>query len=468
MRFLNSVPKPSLTVQVIVGLVAGVAVGVLFPAMGIKLKALADIFLHMIKMLIAPLLFATLVVGIAGAGHGNLGRLGFKTILYFELATIPALVIGLLVGNWLQPGNGIALEMGQPAGGEFAAIQANAATQAHSGGFLQTFVHMFPTSVVDAMARGDILQLVVFSVFFALALSAAGEKGKPILRMLESLSEVMFKFVGYVMVFAPYGVFGAIAATVAKNGLVVLVGYAKLVGSLYLALAIFVLTILFTACSVARIPFLKLLKACREPFLLAFSTASSEAAFPKAMDVMERFGCPRGVVSFVLPTGYTFNLDGSTLYLSLATLFVAQMAGVDLTLQQQVLILITLLVTSKGVAAVPRASLVILAGTLTAFGLPLEGVAVILGIDHIMDMGRTSINLLGNCVATAVVSRWEGVFDDAKMNRYMSGEEARLAGTGSHGSRPAIPEPEISPDVPELVELVGPGQNRSSEVGNPA
>jgi proton glutamate symport protein len=396
-------------------MVLGVLIGHQWPDLGVSIQPMATIFLRMIKMLIAPLLFATLVVGIAGVGsHKSLGRMGFKTILYFEVATTLALVIGLGVANFLRPGAGMSLDLGAGNLDQLAQIQSNA-SMLHAHTFWDTLVNMVPTSVVQAMAEGDILQLVVFAVFFALALSAAGDKGKPILHMLESLSEIMFKFVGYVMAFAPMGVMAAIAATIGKNGLKVLLVYAKLVGSLYLALGLFVAIVLITVCSVCRIPFMQLMKAVREPFVLAFSTASSESALPKAMEVMERFGVPKGLVSFVLPTGYTFNLDGSTLYLSLATLFIAQMAGIEMPLQQQIIMLGTLMLTSKGVAAVPRASLVILAGTLTAFHLPMEGVAVILGIDHVLDMGRTSVNLLGNCVASAVVARWEGVLDDQKM-----------------------------------------------------
>jgi proton glutamate symport protein len=406
---------PSLVVQVAIGMLLGVAIGYQWPDLGIAIQPMATIFLRMIKMLIAPLLFATLVVGIAGAGsHKSLGRMGLKTIFYFEVATTLALVIGLSVANLLRPGAGMSLDLGAGNLDQLAQIQSNASVM-HGHTFWDTLVHMVPTSIVQAMAEGDILQLVVFAVFFALALSAAGDKGKPILHLLESLSEIMFKFVGYVMAFAPMGVMAAIAATIGKNGLKVLLIYAKLVGSLYLALGLFVTIVLITVCFVCKIPFLKLMKAIREPFVLAFSTASSESALPKAMEVMERFGVPKGLVSFVLPTGYTFNLDGSTLYLSLATLFIAQMAGIEMSLQQQIIMMGTLMLTSKGVAAVPRASLVILAGTLAAFNLPMEGVAVILGIDHVLDMGRTSVNLLGNCVASAVIARWEGVLDDQKM-----------------------------------------------------
>ncbi len=412
--------KLSLTTQVFLGLIVGILLGCFAPQVAAELKPLSTIFLRMIKMLIAPLLFATLTLGIAGTGnHKNLGRMGLKTFVYFELVTTAALVIGLVVANVCQPGSGMTLQWlsqhnDAHALQELSHITQNANTMSHQSHW-DLFIQLFPTSVIDAMARGDILQLVVFSVFFGLGLAAAGDRGKPVFTLLEGLSEVMFKFVGYVMAFAPLGVMGAMAYTISVNGFGVLWVYAKLLGSLYLALALFVFLVLYSVCAWAKVPFGRLLQTIKEPFLLAFSTASSEAALPKAMQVMERFGVPKAIVGFVMPTGYSFNLDGSTLYLALAALFVAQMAGIELSLQQQILMMLTLMVTSKGVAAVPRASLVILAGTLTGFGLPVEGIAVILGIDHLLDMGRTSINLLGNCVATTVIARWEGCLDDAAM-----------------------------------------------------
>ena len=420
---MPKLPKLSLTVQIFIGLILGVVLGVVAPAWAIAVKPLSTMFLHMIKMLIAPLLFSTLVVGIAGAGDKKkVGTLGVKTIVYFEIATTVALAIGLLAGNYLKPGAGFNMALGGNNAAELAQITQNAGVVAHHG-FMDTFVGMVPTSIVQAMSEGNVLQIVVFSVFFALAIMAAGDKGKPVLKGLEALGEVMFKFVGYVMAFAPLGVFASIASVIGSHGLGILTTYAKLTGSLYLALAVFVLLVLVTTCSIIKVPFLRMLSAIREPFLIAFSTANSESALPKAMSIMERFGVPKHIVSFVMPTGYSFNLDGSTLYLALATLFVAQMAGVELDFGKQLLIMGTLMLTSKGVAAVPRASLVILASTLTQFGLPIEGVAVILGVDHFLDMGRTSVNLVGNCVATAVVARWEGQFDDDKMRRFGSAEE---------------------------------------------
>jgi len=283
-------------------------------------------------------------------------------------------------------------------------------------------VTLFPTSVFDAMARGDILQLVVFSIFFGIGVAAIGEKGKPVVDFLESTAQVMFKFTGYVMMFAPIGVMAAIAATVGKMGLGILFTLGKLVLLMYGGLLIFAIIVIGGVSLLIRVPFLLFLKAVKEPFLIAFSTASSEAALPKALEVMERFGCPKNIVGLVLPTGYSFNLDGTTLYLSLASVFVAQLFGVPMTLGQQLIMMLTLMLTSKGVAGVPRAALVVLTATLAQFKLPLEGAAILLAIDQILDMGRTAVNVMGNCISTAVVARWEGVFDDAKMRGYASGK----------------------------------------------
>jgi proton glutamate symport protein len=284
------------------------------------------------------------------------------------------------------------------------------------------FLHLFPTSVIDAMARGDILQLVVFSTFFGVALAAIGSKGQPVLAVLDATAQAMFKFTEYVMAFAPVGVFAAIAATVGGKGLAILFTLGKLIALMYIGLAIFALIVVGGISLLIRVPFFAFVKAIREPFLIAFSTASSEAALPKSLEVMERFGVPKNIVAFVLPTGYSFNLDGTTLYLSLASVFVAQLAGVPMTFGHQIIMMLTLMLTSKGVAGVPRAALVVLTATLTQFGLPLEGAAILLGIDQIMDMGRTAVNVMGNCIAAVVVARWEGVFDDAQMRRFDADE----------------------------------------------
>ncbi|PYR00863.1 MAG: hypothetical protein DMF97_08735 [Acidobacteria bacterium] len=393
---------PDVTTQIFIGLVLGIVVGYLWPSFGVAIKPLADAFLRMIKMIIAPLLFATLVIGIAGTGDLKaMGRIGLKAIVYFEAATTIALFLGLALVNAFHPGWGLTM----PIGADTSAAAAMARNQQHAW---DIFLHLFPTSVIDAMARGDILQLVVFSLFFGIAVAAIGKKGQPVLDVLDSTAHAMFTFTGYVMAFAPVGVFAAIA----------LLMLGKLVVLMYVGLAIFVLIVLGGVSYLIRVPFLTFVKAIREPFLIAFTTASSEAALPKALEVMERFGVPKNIVGFVLPTGYSFNLDGTTLYLSLASVFVAQLAGIQMTLGQQLVMMLTLMLTSKGVAGVPRAALVVLTATLTQFGLPLEGAAILLGIDQVMDMGRTAVNVMGNCIATAVVARWEGVFDDAQMRTF--------------------------------------------------
>ena len=402
---------PSVTTQIFIGLVAGIVVGYLWPSFGVAIKPLADAFLRMIKMIIAPLLFATLVVGIAGTGDMKaMGRIGLKAIVYFEAATTVALFLGLLLVNVFRPGDGLAI----PIGGDTQALAALAQNEQHAW---DIFLHLFPTSVVDAMARGDILQLVVFSTFFGIALAAIGARGKPMIDLLESLAQVMFKFTGYVMAFAPVGVFAAIASVVGGKGLGVLFSLGKLIALMYVGIAILIAIVVVATASLIRVPVLAFWKSAREPFLIAFTTASSEAALPASLENMEQFGVPKSIVGFVLPTGYSFNLTGSTMYLSLASVFVAQLAGVHMTLGQQLVMMLTLMLTSKGVAGVPRAALVVLTATLTQFGLPLEGAAILLGIDQIMDMGRTAMNVIGNCIATVVVARWEGVLDDARMRK---------------------------------------------------
>ena len=407
---------PGLTTQIFIGLLLGIVVGYVWPTFGVAVKPLADAFLRMIKMIIAPLIFATLVVGIAGTGDlKTMGRIGLKAIVYFEIATTVALFVGLGLVNVFKPGMGLTM----PIGGNESAVAAMAQNQQHAW---DIFLHLFPTSVIDAMARGDILQLVVFSIFFGIALAAVGPKGRPVVELLESTAQVMFKFTAYVMAFAPVGVFAAIAATVGGKGLGILFTLGKLVVLMYAGLVVVIVVVVAGTALLIRVPFLTFFKAVREPFLIAFTTASSEAALPSALTLMERFGVPNHIVAFVLPTGYSFNLTGTTLYLSLASVFVAQLAGVSMTFGQQLVMMLTLMLTSKGVAGVPRAALVVLTATLTQFGLPLEGAAILLGIDQIMDMGRTAVNVMGNCIATVVVARWEGVFDDAQMRAFDADE----------------------------------------------
>jgi len=406
------VKRVPLTTQIFIGLVIGIVVGWAFPAFGVQIKPLADVFLRMIKMLIAPLLFATLVVGIAGTGDvKSMGRIGLKAMVYFEVATTIALFLGLFLVNTFKPGTGVSIAMDA----DTKAVAAMAQNQQHAWDIV---LHLFPTSVIDSMARGDILQLVVFSTFFGIALAAIGHKGKPVLDVLDSLAHVMFKFTGYVMAFAPIGVFAAIAATVGGKGLGILYTLGKLVALMYIGLALLIAIVVVATAWLIRVPVMAFAKAAREPFLIAFTTASSEAALPSSLEVMEEFGVPKNIVGFVLPTGYSFNLTGTTMYLSLTSIFVAQLAGVPMTLRDQLVMMLTLMLTSKGVAGVPRAALVVLTATLTQFGLPLEGAAILLGIDQIMDMGRTAMNVVGNCIATVVVARWEGVLDDSQVRAF--------------------------------------------------
>ena len=410
--------RPSLTTWILIGLFAGILFGAFFPAQAKALGLLGTIFLRLIKSIIAPLLFATLVVGVAGTGNvKTMGRIGAKAILYFEIVTTIALFVGLGAVNLVKPGVGVELQKAPAA----ALPQPNAS-------FSQILEHTFPTSIIDAMARGEVLQIVVFTFLFGMACAVIGAKARPVVEFCESLSEVMFRYTNYVMLFAPIGVFGAMAATVGEKGLKVLLNLGQLVLTLYGALVFFVVVVLGAVTAIARIPLKRFIAHVREPWLIAFSTASSEAALPLALENMERFGAPKHIVAFVLPTGYSFNLDGSTLYLSLAAMFIAQAAGVHLPLGTQLVMMLTLMLTSKGVAGVPRASLVILAGTLATFNLPVEGIAVILGVDTLMDMARTSVNLLGNCLATAVVARWEGV--------NLNSPEPLPAGSESVGTRP--------------------------------
>ena len=404
---LNSRRGFTLTQQIFTGLVLGIVVGFVVsrtnPGAAVYFKPFSDLFLRLIKMIIAPLIFATLVAGIAGAGHAKtVGRLGLRSLIYFEVVTTLALVVGLLTVNILRPGVGLTLP---------AASTAPITTQPQS--WDQIFLHTVPTSMMQAMAEGDVLQVVVWSIIFAIALGMVGERARPIIVLCEALAETMFKFTNIVMKYAPIGVAAAMAYTVGAGGIKVLYGLAWLVGSLYTALVLFAVAVLLPVMLLFRVPVRKFLQSVREPAVIAFSTASSESALPRAMEAMERLGVPRPIVSFVIPLGYTFNLDGSTLYLALAAVFVSQVAAVPLTIGQQITMMLTLMLTSKGVAGVPRASLVILAGTLARYNLPLEGIAMILGVDTLMDMGRTMMNVVGNCLASVVVAKWEGEFVEA-------------------------------------------------------
>ena len=404
-----------LTLYIFIALIAGTIVGWKFPEFGKHMHSLAYIFLNMIKMVIAPLLFSVVVTGIAS--HGNiksLGKLGLKTIVYFACATTFALVIGLSVGLIFKPGANFSTGISQNM---IDTATAMAAQNAHST-ISDMFVNIVPTSIVKAMANGDLLQIVVFSIFFALSVCAAGERAKPILDCVSSLSEIMFKFTQVVMNFAPIGVFGAISYTIAESGMGIMLNYAKVIGSLYFALFLFLFVILTVACRIVNVSVFSLLHAIREPAMLAFTTSTSEAALPQAMSIMENYGVPKNIVGFVMPTGYTFNLDGSTLYLALAMLFSLQIVGIELSILKLIFIMATLMLTSKGIAGVPRVALVVLAGTLSGFGYPIIGVAILLGVDQFLDMGRTTVNLIGNCVATIVIAKWEDEFNYTKLEEF--------------------------------------------------
>ncbi len=393
--------RKSLTAWILFSMFIGAEFGYDFPAVATELSVVSKIFLKLIKTIIAPLIFGTLVVGIGG--HPNLnqvGRMGWKSILYFELATTVALFIGLLAINISKAGVGIVL----PPPGQTAKIDIPPPS-----GWEETVLHIFPENIAKSIADGQVLQIVIFSILFAIGLAMVKEPHKQtMVKFCESLTEVMFKFTGVVMYFAPFAVGCAIAYTVGHMGFSILGNLVKLLATLYAALFGFILFVFFPVALIIKLPIKKFFNAVIEPATIAFSTTSSEAALPKALENMEKFGVPRKIVAFVLPAGYSFNLDGSTLYLSLATIFVAQAAGIHLPIGQQIIILFTLMLTTKGIAGVPRASLVILMATATSFGLPIEPIFLILGIDALMDMGRTSVNLIGNCLASAVIAKWEG------------------------------------------------------------
>jgi len=399
---------------ILIGMIAGVFVGWICheqltaaqaASVATNLSIITDVFLRLIKMIIAPLVFGTLIAGIANMGAGaQLGRIGARTIAWFLGASVISLVLGILIVTALQPGAGLDLPL--PPEGAHSGVSAGTLT-------LKEFVtHVFPRSIIEAMANNEILQIVVFSVFVGVALASLGERTAGIVALAEHLVEVMLKITGYVMLVAPFAVFAAIAATIAQNGLGILVTYSKFILSFYFALVVLWLVIaLFGGLVIGR-RVVPLMSSMRDPILVAFSTASSEAAFPRILEQLEKFGVPRRIAGFVLPLGYSFNLDGSMMYCTFATLFIAQVYGIELTLAQQATMLLILLITSKGIAGVPRASLVVIAATLAYFNLPEAGLVLILAVDHFLDMGRSATNVVGNAVASAVQAKWEGVLEN--------------------------------------------------------
>lgn len=408
MTILRALRRVPLTSWILVSMIVGIILGAVWPTFAVSLAPVSTVFLRMISSIIVPLIFCTLVVGIAGHGDDmkRVGRLAFKSIVYFEIVTSLALVIGLVAVNLVRPGEGVSL----------TASTENVKELAKNAPTGTTFLtHLVPKSFFEAATNNEVLQVVFFAVLFAVALSKVQGRSKDIvLSMCEGVADVMFKFTMMVMRFAPFGIGAAMAVAVGKSGLGVLLNLGQLVLTLYGALIAFFLLVLIPVALLFRVPLRRFIRAVRSPALIAFSTTSSEAALPLAMQSMEAIGVPRRIVAFVMPTGYSFNLDGSTLYLAVASIFVAQAANHPMTIKDQLLMMLALMITSKGVAAVPRASLVILAGTLATFKLPLEGVAIILGVDALMDMARTCTNLIGNCLATVVMARWEGEFSEPR------------------------------------------------------
>jgi proton glutamate symport protein len=396
--------RQSLTLWILVAMVVGAEIGHDFPEAAVSLRVLSQIFLRLIRTIVAPLIFATLVVGIAG--HSNLrqvGRMGVKALIYFEVVTTLALIIGWAAITLTRAGAGVSLT---------ASADPSLVPPPSTRTWQDLVLEIFPDNFAKAVVDGQMLQVVVFSVIFAIALALIpDDKRKPMLAFAESLAETMFRFTRIVMLFAPFGVGAAIAYTVGRLGIGVLSNLFQLVLTFYAAVFAFVVLVLVPVAVIAKVPIRRFAEAVAEPVSIAFATTSSEAALPRAMQAMERIGVPRQIVAFVMPTGYSFNLDGSTLYLALASIFVAQAAGIEMTTGQQLVMLLTLMLSSKGVAGVPRSALVILLGTVSQFNLPVEPVLVILGIDAVLDMLRTSLNVLGNCLATVVIARWEGEYD---------------------------------------------------------
>ncbi len=397
-RYLKNI---SLTRWIFIALILGFCMGVWFPHLVEFIRPFRGLFLNGVKCIVAPLIFASVVTGIANAGTPKqLGRTGLKAIIWFEIATTIALVVGLFMVNFIKPGLGLNI------GNQISENVTKAAqTKMTTSGFIE---HLLPTNIADAIVRGDVLQIVIFSTLFGIALLLVGDKAKPVLSFCEGLAEVMFKFTSIIMLLAPLGVGAAMATSVAEHGWQVIFPLLKLVGTLYLALFVFVLITLVPAIKYSKVKLKPFYNEMKPSLVLAFATTASESAYPATLKSLEKMGVPRSISSFVLPLGYSFNLDGSTLYLAVASIFIAQASGHELSVFTQLALMATLMLTTKGVAAVPRASLVVLSGTLTAFGLPLEGIGLILGVDEFMDMARTMVNLLGNSIATLVVSRWEG------------------------------------------------------------
>ncbi|KAB2336011.1 cation:dicarboxylase symporter family transporter [Cytobacillus depressus] len=413
--------KLSLAYQILIGLTVGIIVGAIFygnPAVSTYLQPIGDIFIRLIKMIVVPIVISTLILGVAGTGDmKKLGRLGGKTILYFEIVTTIAIIVGLLAANIAKPGAGI--DMSKLAKGDIQKY-VDTTNEVTSHSFADTFVNIVPSNIVQSLANGDMLAIIFFAVMFGLGIAAIGERGKPVLAFFQGTADAMFWVTNQIMKFAPFGVFALIGVTVSKFGVESLIPLGKLLVCVYLTMLFFVVVVLGVIAKMVGTSLMHLVKILKDELVLAYSTASSETVLPKIMEKMEKYGCPKDVVSFVIPTGYSFNLDGSTLYQALAAIFIAQMYGIDLSITQQITLMLVLMVTSKGIAGVPGVSFVVLLATLGSVGIPLEGLAFIAGIDRILDMARTAVNVIGNSLAAIVMSKWEGRFDSIKGNKYIS------------------------------------------------
>lgn len=417
-----------LAIQIVIGLILGILIGAIFygnPNVATYLQPIGDVFLRLIKMIVIPIVVSTLIVGVAGVGDiKKLGKIGGKTILYFEIVTTVAIIVGLLAANLFQPGVGV--DMSQLTKTDIHTyVETAETTQSH--GFVETFVNIVPKNVFEAFVKGDMLAIIFFSVLFGLGVAAAGEKGKPVLNFFQGVADAMFWVVNAIMRFAPFGVFALIGVTVSKFGLSSLVPLGKLVILVHFVMIFFIVAVLGVIARMSGIKIFSIIRILKDELLLAYSTSSSETVLPKIMEKMERLGCPKAITSFVIPTGYSFNLDGSTLYQALAALFIAQMYGIDMPISAQITLVLVLMVTSKGIAGVPGVSFVVLLATLGSVGIPLEGLAFIAGVDRLMDMARTVVNVIGNSLAAVVISRWEGQFDQEKAKAYIKEATAKAA-----------------------------------------
>lgn len=422
-------PKIALAWQILIGLILGVIVGAIFYGnenVTKYLQPVGTIFMSMIKMIVIPIIVSTLIIGVAGQGNfKNLGKLGLKTIVYFEVITTFAIIIGIGAADIIQPGAGV--HMDQLTKGDISTYVETSKTVKESGGFAETIINIVPTNIVQAMSDGNMLAVIFFSVLFGLGVAAIGEKGKPVLAFFSGVADTMFWVTNTIMKFAPYGVFALIAVTVSTFGVESLVPLGKLAILVYTAMILFVVIVLGIVAKLVGLSVFHLIRILKDELLLAYSTSSSESVLPRIMLKMEKAGVPKDIVSFVIPTGYSFNLDGSTLYQAIAALFIAQMYNIDLSLGQQITLVLTLMVTSKGIAGVPGVSFVVLLSTLGAVGIPLEGLAFILGIDRILDMARTAVNVVGNSLASLVMAKWENRLDKEKYDHYFENEKQKLA-----------------------------------------